>query len=104
VIAVVTTSDSRSRKPVARTRPNARNRVHNRCHTPRALFCTGTRQAGNYTLQVRFWQADPQAFRFSIKPEDPMTCEALAPATVGKSWDVPATSGAYAKRHRCDLQ
>jgi len=66
-------------------------------------FCTGTRQAGNYTLQVRFWQADPQAFRFSLKVDDPLTCEALAPATVAKTWDVAAVGGAYAKRHRCDL-
>jgi hypothetical protein len=66
-------------------------------------FCSATRQVGNYAIQVRFWQADPQAFRFSVKPEDPTTCEALGPATVGKSWDVPAVGGAYAKRHRCDL-
>lgn len=66
-------------------------------------FCTATRQAGNYTIQVRFWQADPQAFRFSVKPDDPATCEALGPATVAKTWDVPAVGGAYAKRHRCDL-
>ena len=65
-------------------------------------FCTGTRQAGTYALQVRFWQADPQAFRFSVKPEDPITCELLG-GTVGKTWDVAAVGGAYAKRHRCDL-
>jgi hypothetical protein len=67
-------------------------------------FCTGTRQTPTgQTLQVRFWQADPQAFRFSVKAEEPLTCEALAPATVGKTWDVAAVGGAYAKRHRCDL-
>jgi len=66
-------------------------------------FCTGTRQAGNHLLQVRFWQADPQAFRFSVKAEEPATCDALAPATVAKTWDVAAVGGAYAKRHRCDL-
>jgi hypothetical protein len=65
-------------------------------------FCTGTRQAGTYALQVRFWQADPQAFRFTVKPEDPVTCEALG-GTVGKTWDVPAVGGAFAKRHRCEL-
>ncbi len=44
VIAVLTTSDNRSRKPVARMRPNASSRLRKSCHTPRALFCIGTRQ------------------------------------------------------------
>lgn len=66
-------------------------------------FCTATRQLGNYTVQVRFWQADPQAFRFSVKPEDPASCEALGPATVSKTWEVPAVTGASVKRDRCDL-
>jgi hypothetical protein len=66
-------------------------------------FCTATRVAGAYTIQVRFWQADPQAFRFTVKPDDPVTCEALGPATVVKTWDVAAVGGAYVKRHRCDL-
>jgi hypothetical protein len=66
-------------------------------------FCTATRQLGNYTVQVRFWQADPQAFRFSVKPEDPASCDALGPATISKTWEVPAVTGAGVKRDRCDL-
>jgi hypothetical protein len=66
-------------------------------------FCTATRQLGTYTVQVRFWQADPQAFRFSVKPEDPASCDALGPATVSKSWEVPAVNGSQVKRDRCDL-
>jgi hypothetical protein len=66
-------------------------------------FCTATRQLGAYAVQVRFWQADPQAFRFSVKPEDPATCDALGPATVSKTWEVPAVTGASVKRERCDL-
>jgi hypothetical protein len=66
-------------------------------------FCTATRQLGNYPVQVRYWQADPQAFRFSVRPEDPATCEALGPATISKTWEVPAVNGASARRDRCDL-
>jgi hypothetical protein len=75
--------------------------------TPKAKekdrFCTATRQAGSTAIQVRYWEADPQAFRFIIKPEDAVACDELGPATVVKTWDVPALGGANAKRNRCDM-
>jgi hypothetical protein len=32
-----------------------------------------------------------------------VACDELGPATVVKTWDVPALGGAYAKRNRCDM-
>lgn len=66
-------------------------------------FCTATRQIGNYPVQVRYWQADPQAFRFVVKPENPVTCEELGPSTITKTWQVPAVDGSPVRRDRCDL-
>ncbi len=65
-------------------------------------FCTATRAAGNYTLSVRFWDADHAAFRFSTTPEDPVDCAALG-GSVEKTWGVPAVGGKTAVRTRCAL-
>jgi hypothetical protein len=66
-------------------------------------FCTALRQAGtSHTLQARYWEAEPAAFRFTTTPEEPLDCSAVG-GTVSKTWEVPAQGGKSAKRWRCDL-
>jgi hypothetical protein len=66
-------------------------------------FCTATRQVGSrYQFQVKYWDADPAAFRFTTTPGAPVDCQTLG-ATVQKTWDVAAEGGKAAKRWRCDL-
>lgn len=67
-------------------------------------FCTGVRQVGTtHSFQVRYWEADPKAFRFSVTPDSPVTCDMIGPATPSKQWDVAATGGKSVKRTRCQL-
>jgi hypothetical protein len=65
-------------------------------------LCTATRTAGDNTLSVRYWQADPKLARFSTKFPAPVSCEEFG-ATVSKTFDVPASNGASVKRSRCDI-
>jgi hypothetical protein len=66
-------------------------------------FCTATRQVGSrYQFQVKYWDADPGAFRYTTTPGAAVDCQMLG-ATVQKAWDVPAEGGKAAKRWRCDL-
>lgn len=71
---------------------------------PAALehFCTATRAAGTHTLEVRYWQADLTAFRFTTTLDGELDCAALK-GTASKQWDVPAVGGKSAKRTRCEL-
>lgn len=66
-------------------------------------FCTATRSAGEYTLSVRYWDADKAAVRFTTRPKAPVTCDDLGPNRVVKSWEVPAKDGRSVKRTRCEL-
>lgn len=67
-------------------------------------FCTGVRQVGtSYNFQVRYWEADPKAFRFTVTPDLPVTCDMIGPAQPSKQWDVAATGGKSVKRTRCQL-
>jgi hypothetical protein len=65
-------------------------------------LCTAVRQAGTHTLEVRYWQADPGAFRFTTTLDGELDCKAMG-GTVSKQWDVPAVGGKSAKRARCEL-
>ncbi|HEY3495074.1 MAG TPA: hypothetical protein VGK73_10330 [Polyangiaceae bacterium] len=66
-------------------------------------FCTAIRQTGTgQTLQARYWQSDPAAFRFTTTPDEPLDCSSVG-GTVGKKWEVPAQGGKSAIRWRCDL-
>lgn len=65
-------------------------------------FCTATRQAGNHTLEARYWDADHSAVRFTTTLDGEIDCKAMG-GTVAKQWDVPAVGGKSAKRTRCDL-
>jgi hypothetical protein len=66
-------------------------------------FCTATRVAGEYTLAVRYWDADKTALRFTTRPKAPVSCEDLGPNRLIKSWDVPAVDGRSVKRSRCEF-
>ena len=66
-------------------------------------FCTATRQVGSrYQFQVKYWDGDHGAFRYTTTPGAAVDCQMLG-ATVQKTWDVPAEGGKAAKRWRCDL-
>jgi hypothetical protein len=66
-------------------------------------FCTATRQVGSrYQFQVKYWDADRGAFRYSTTPGATVDCQMLG-GTVQKQWDVAAEGGKAAKRSRCDL-
>ncbi len=67
-------------------------------------FCTGVRQVGaTHSFQVRYWEADPKAVRFTVTSDLPVTCDMIGPATPSKQWDVAATGGKSVKRTRCQL-
>lgn len=70
--------------------------------TEKDHFCTATRSAGEHTISVRYWNADPTAFRFTTTPENPVDCAALG-GTPEKTWGVPAVGGQTAQRSRCTL-
>jgi hypothetical protein len=66
-------------------------------------FCTASRQVGSrYQFQVKYWDGDHGAFRYSTTPGAAVDCQMLG-ATVQKKWDVAAEGGKAAKRWRCDL-
>jgi len=65
-------------------------------------LCTATRQAGTHPIEVRYWDADRTAFRFTTTLDGELDCKAMG-GTVSKQWDVPAMGGKTAKRTRCDL-
>jgi hypothetical protein len=65
-------------------------------------FCSASRQAGSHTLEVRYYDADHTAFRFTTTPDGELDCKAMA-GTVSKEWNVPAVGGKSAKRTRCEL-
>jgi hypothetical protein len=66
-------------------------------------FCNSTRQVGTTrAFQVRYYDAEPAAFRFTATPDEALDCSAVGGA-VSKTWEVPAQGGKSAKRWRCDL-
>jgi hypothetical protein len=71
--------------------------------TEKDRFCTAMRQVGSrYQFQVKYWDADHAAFRYTTTPGAVVDCAMLG-GTVQKTWDVPAEGGKAAKRFRCDL-
>jgi hypothetical protein len=70
---------------------------------PAGGFCNASRRVGSrQVIGIRYWNGDPDAFRFSITPEVALTCEALS-AQVTKTWTVKVPRGSAVKRHRCEL-
>src|SRR5690606_37482078 len=66
-------------------------------------FCVATRKAGPYAFQVRYWEAEPAAARFSVKPGAVMECSHFGPASEVRSFDIPALGGKTAKRTVCQF-
>jgi hypothetical protein len=66
-------------------------------------FCTASRAANQYQMMVRYWEAEPDAVRFSTRPASPASCEDLGPHTVVRTWDVPAPNGQMVKRTHCQF-
>jgi hypothetical protein len=70
---------------------------------PAGGFCNASRRVGSrQVIGIRYWNGDPDAFRFSVTPEVALTCEALS-GKVAKSWTVKVPGGSAVKRHRCEL-
>ena len=69
----------------------------------REHFCTATRAAGKYQLLVRYWEAEPDAVRFSTRPASPASCADLGEHRVVRTWDVPAPGGQMVKRTHCEF-
>lgn len=66
-------------------------------------FCNAVRQVGaSRQFQVRYYEAEPGAFRFTATPDAALDCSAVG-GSVSKTWEVPAQGGKSAKRWRCDL-
>jgi hypothetical protein len=67
-------------------------------------WCGATRNVDTrYTFQVRYWDAEPDAVRFSTRPPSPTTCTDLGEAKVLRSWDVPLPNGGTVKRWHCEI-
>jgi len=66
-------------------------------------FCAATRTAGSHSLNVRYYQSQPAAARFTVRLPDATSCEEIGAPTVVKTWQVPATGGRTAQRFRCSF-
>lgn len=66
-------------------------------------FCVATRKAGPYDFKVRYWQAEPAAARFTLRPGAVMQCSHFGPATEVRSFNLPATGGQTATRSVCQF-
>jgi hypothetical protein len=63
-------------------------------------WCVARRMAGTYTLEARYWEKESTAARFSTVMPGPITCEALGPHRVIRTWTIPGTP---VKRTHCEL-
>jgi hypothetical protein len=67
-------------------------------------WCNASRAAGqSYMINLRYWDADKEAFRFVTRPPNPVSCADLGATSVLRAWDVPATDGRSAKRSHCEF-
>ena len=67
-------------------------------------FCTATRKAGPYDFNVRYWEAEPVAARFTFKPGAVMECSHFGPTSEVRAFNIPAASGGQtAKRTVCQF-
>jgi hypothetical protein len=67
-------------------------------------WCAGTRSVGDkYTISVRYWDADKEAFRFVTRPPNPVSCSDLGDHNVVRTWQVAATEGRSATRTHCEF-
>jgi hypothetical protein len=66
-------------------------------------FCVATRRAGAYEFKVRYWEAEPVAARFTMKPGVVMSCADFGPTREIRSYGIPSTTGQAAKRSVCEF-
>lgn len=67
-------------------------------------WCSASRAVGSeYSIQLRYWDADRQAFRFITRPGGVVTCADLGPHAVRRSWQVAATGGRSTTRTHCEF-
>lgn len=66
-------------------------------------FCVATRRAGSYEFKVRYWEAEPVAARFTMKPGIVMSCADFGPTREVRSFGIPSTTGQPAKRSVCEF-
>lgn len=62
-------------------------------------WCAGSRQAGSYMLNVRYWDQERVAAKFDVVVPHPITCEKLG-GTALRKWTVPGQS---IQRSHCQL-
>ena len=68
-------------------------------------FCTRSRSLANgkYSFEVRYWEADPKAARFTFQAPMPVDCGQLGASTTVRQWQVAAMNGKTATRTRCSI-
>lgn len=67
-------------------------------------WCSASRAAGeSYTINLKYWDADKEAFHFSVRPPNAVSCADLGATNVLKTWDVRTTAGGSTKRSRCEF-
>jgi hypothetical protein len=66
-------------------------------------FCSATRAAGKYQLNVRYWEAEPDVVRFSTRPASPASCADLGEHREIRTWNVAAPGGQAVKRTHCEF-
>ncbi len=62
-------------------------------------WCVRQRQAGPYTVSVRYWEKESAAASFHVVVPNPITCEALGPSQVLRTWTVQGSI----KRYHCQI-
>ncbi len=63
-------------------------------------WCMARRMAGTHALEVRYWEKESTAARFSTVMPGPITCQDLGPNQVVRTWTIPGTP---VKRTHCQL-
>lgn len=66
-------------------------------------FCVAKRKAGPYDFTVRYWEAEPVAARFTLRPGMVMECGHFGPTAEVRSFNIPASGGQTAKRTVCQF-
>ncbi len=62
-------------------------------------WCVRQRQAGPHTVTVRYWEKESPAASFHVAVPNPITCEALGPSQVLRTWTVQGS----VKRYHCQI-
>lgn len=68
-------------------------------------WCNAVRHVDTrYTFSVRYWEAEPDAVRYSTRPPHPTTCADLGDGSVvARTWQVAAPGGQSVQRTLCNI-